>query len=279
MNSTEHLSQDTHDSQNTQPPQDPLSPNNANIVIGASGGIANALLLRLLADSSDEQLIAISRQPCPKAFVKYSNLKWIAIDYNEDNIKDTIQTLRDESKNTAVIFKRVFICHGILHGSPDNDFYAKPFGPEKRLEDINSDTLHEVFHANTVVPMLWVKALRPLLAGKQACHISVLSARVGSIGDNNLGGWYAYRASKSALNMLLKTAAIEYARRAANVKLIAFHPGTTDTALSKPFQKNVPENKLFTPDFVAERLINIMNNTAVDGELAYLDWDNKIIPW
>lgn len=127
--------------------------------------------------------------------------------------------------------------------------------------------------------MLWIKALRPLLAGKQASHISVLSARVGSIGDNNLGGWYAYRASKSALNMLLKTAAIEYARRASNVKLIAFHPGTTDTALSKPFQKNVPQNKLFTPDFVAERLIGIMNSTPVDGELAYLDWDNQTIQW
>ena len=83
----------------------------------------------------------------------------------------------------------------------------------------------------------------------------------------------------NAANMLLKTAAIEYARRAANVKIIAFHPGTTDTALSKPFQKNVPQNKLFTPDFVAERLIGIMNTTAVDGELAYLDWDNKTIQW
>ena len=251
----------------------------ADIVIGASGGIANALLLRLLNDNTVKQLVAISRKPCPDALADQAKLKWIVIDYNEDNIKDTIQTLRDDSKNRAVIFKRVFICHGILHGSPESDFYGQAFGPEKRLEEINSDTLHEVFHANTVVPMLWIKALRPLLAGKQPCHISVLSARVGSIGDNNLGGWYAYRASKSALNMLLKTAAIEYARRASNVKLIAFHPGTTDTALSKPFQKNVPSNKLFTPDFVAERLIGIMNSTPVDGELAYLDWDNQTIQW
>ena len=270
MNSSEHTS---------QPTQNPLTPANVNIVIGASGGIANALLQRLLSDTNDEQLIAISRKPCPKALVKHSQLKWIVIDYNEENIKEIVDSLRDESKKAALVFKRVFICHGILHGSPESDFYGQPFGPEKRLEEINSDTLHEVFHANTVVPMLWIKALRPLLAGKQPCHISVLSARVGSIGDNNLGGWYAYRASKSALNMLLKTAAIEYARRAANVKLIAFHPGTTDTALSKPFQKNVPENKLFTPDFVAERLIAIMNSTAVDGELAYLDWDNKTIQW
>ena len=107
---------------------------------------------------------------------------------------------------------------------------------------------------------------------------------MGSIGDNRLGGWYAYRSSKAALNMLLQNMAIEYARRVKNVKLIAFHPGTTDTALSKPFQATVPEGKLFTPEFVAERLLDIMNGTAVDpemmdGQLAYLDWDNKQIPW
>ena len=266
-------------SQTSNETPSPLAPIMTDIVIGASGGIASAVLARLLVDSSVDQLIAISRKDCPESFIGHSKLTWIVIDYTEDNIKDTLQTLRDKSKASAMIFKRVFICHGILHGSPESDFYGRPFGPEKRLEELDSDTLHEVFHANTVVPMLWIKNLRPLLASKHPCHISVLSARVGSIGDNHLGGWYAYRASKSALNMLLKTAAIEYSRRASNVKIIAFHPGTTDTALSKPFQKNVPENKLFAPDFVAERLIGIMNTAAVDGELAYLDWDNKTIQW
>ena len=108
-----------------QTPETIPTPIMADIVIGASGGIANALLLRLLNDNTVEQLVAISRKPCPDALADQAKLKWIVIDYNEDNIKDTIQTLRDDSKNSAVIFKRVFICHGILHGSPESDFYGK----------------------------------------------------------------------------------------------------------------------------------------------------------
>jgi NAD(P)-dependent dehydrogenase (short-subunit alcohol dehydrogenase family) len=129
------------------------------------------------------------------------------------------------------------------------------------------------------VPALWLKSLLKVLKGSQDCIVAALSARVGSIGDNHLGGWYAYRASKSALNMILKTAAIEYGRRAKNVKLIAFHPGTTDTELSKPFQAAVPKEKLFTPSFVAERLAMIMDEAVVDGELSYLDWKGQAIDW
>lgn len=109
--------------------------------------------------------------------------------------------------------------------------------------------------------------------------ISVFSARIGSIDDNRSDGWYGYRASKAALNMLLKTAAIEFARRAANVKLIAFHPGTTDKPLSKPFQRSVKKENLFTPEFVAEHLVDIMNTQLVDGECSFIDRENKTIAW
>ena len=94
-----------------------------------------------------------------------------------------------------------------------------------------------------------------------------------------MGGWHSYRASKSALNMVLQNMAIEYARRAKNVKLIAFHPGTTDTALSKPFQAAVPSGKLFSPAFVAARLAQLMDNAELDGQLSYIDWDGQPIPW
>ena len=107
----------------------------------------------------------------------------------------------------------------------------------------------------------------------------LFSARVGSISDNRLGGWYSYRASKAALNMMIKTAAIELARRAKNIKLIAFHPGTTDTPLSKPFQKNVPENKLFSAEFVAKQLLDIVENTPIDQSPSYLDWQGETINW
>ena len=177
----------------------------------------------------------------------------------------------EQLKPHAGQFGRVCICHGLLH--------SDTIWPEKRLEDINAENLHEIFQSNTVVPALWLKLLFNLLKGKQPCVVATLSARVGSIGDNRMGGWHSYRASKAALNMVLKNMAIEYGRRAKNVKLIAFHPGTTDTSLSKPFQASVPSDKLFTPTFVASQLAGIMNNADVDGQLSYLDWNGEMISW
>ena len=139
--------------------------------------------------------------------------------------------------------------------------------------------MQEVITINSVIPMLWLKALFPLVKGQSICVISVFSARIGSIGDNHSGGWYSYRASKAALNMLLKTAAIEYSRRAKNVKIIAFHPGTTDTYLSKPFHGTIKPENLFTTEFVTEHLVNIMNNQTTDGQLSFIDWENKEIVW
>ena len=109
--------------------------------------------------------------------------------------------------------------------------------------------------------------------------IIVFSARVGSISENRLGGWYSYRASKAALNMMIKTDAIELARRNKNIKLIAFHPGTTDTPLSKPFQNNVPANKLFTCEFVAKQLLSIVDECELDQSASFLDWQGESINW
>ena len=147
------------------------------------------------------------------------------------------------------------------------------------LDAINGDVMRAVLDINLVVPALWVAALARPLRRASGTVIGVLSARVGSIGDNQLGGWYSYRSSKAALNMFLKSAAIEYARRAPGVKLVAFHPGTTDTELSRPFQANVPAGKLFTTEFVAERLLTLLDDLEPDGELSYLDWAGSDIPW
>jgi NAD(P)-dependent dehydrogenase (short-subunit alcohol dehydrogenase family) len=196
----------------------------------------------------------------------------IACDYTEASIIDaceTIKTLLDEMQLKTI--SRVCICNGILHN--------ENVWPEKRIEELTSDSLIEVFTINSVTPLLWLKALITLVKAPSDCVITIFNARIGSIGDNRSGGWYSYRASKAALNMLLKTAAIEYARRAKNVKLISFHPGTTDTALSKPFQGSVKKENLFTPDFVAQHLVQIMNRQNVDGELSFIDWENKAIVW
>jgi NAD(P)-dependent dehydrogenase (short-subunit alcohol dehydrogenase family) len=127
--------------------------------------------------------------------------------------------------------------------------------------------------------MLWIQQLVPILSSKKTTKIVVFNARVGSISENQLGGWYSYRTSKAALNMLLKTLAIELARRSPNIKLISFHPGTTDTPLSKPYQKNVPIKKLFTSNFVAHQLLNIIEDIEVDGKTSYIDWQGKTINW
>lgn len=237
------------------------------LVLGASGGLAQALIAGFLADQHIETVIAVSSKPAPDSVQAESGLLWIQTEYAEPAMAEVVEQLKDYSGSIS----RVCICHGLLH--------TDSLWPEKRLEDIKPEALHEIFQANAVVPALWLKLLHRVLKAKQPTIVAALSARVGSISDNRLGGWYAYRSSKSALNMLLKNIAIEYARRVKNVKLISFHPGTTDTDLSKPFQAAVPEGKLFTPEFVAERLIGIMDSAVVDGQLSYLDWDNKTIPY
>lgn len=244
---------------------------NCALVLGASGGLGSALVTQFLSDPGITRVFAVSRQGQSASMRvpdgEAAKLVWILTAYDEQSMA----AVTDQLKPFAGHFGRVCICHGLLHS--DNIW------PEKRLEDINSANLHEIFQSNTVVPTLWLKLLFKLLKGKQPCIVATLSARVGSIGDNRIGGWHSYRASKAALNMVLKNMAIEYARRAKNVKLIAFHPGTTDTELSKPFQTAVPNGKLFTPAFVASQLSEVMASVEVDGELEYLDWNGQPIIW
>ncbi|MGL5504805.1 MAG: SDR family NAD(P)-dependent oxidoreductase, partial [Aeromonas veronii] len=149
---------------------------------------------------------------------------------------------------------------------------------EKRLEALNLAAMTRLYQTNALLPLRWISQLLPLF-GREPCTLAVLSARVGSIGDNRAGGWYGYRASKAALNMLLKCAAIELARRAPGVKLLAFHPGTVDTPLSRPFHANVPPGNVQSPELVADHLINLMNRLQPDGELSFLDWQGKPIEW
>ena len=240
------------------------------LVLGASGGLGSAMVSEFLNDPEIDKVFAVSSKKNPVGSNEGQNqskLVWLQAEYSEPQMADTVSQLIPH----AGTFSRVCVCHGLLH--------SDKVWPEKRLEDITTEALQEIFHSNTVVPALWLKLLFKILKGQTPCIVATMSARVGSLSDNHLGGWYAYRASKAALNMVLKTASIEYARRAKNVKLIAFHPGTTDTALSKPFQSTVPTGKLFTTEFVAEQLAMIMDSAQLDGELSYLDWDGRTIAW
>lgn len=238
------------------------------LIIGANSAIAKSISARLQANP-EMGLIIVSRDLTDYSNITHANVHKVTIeDYQSSSIEQVITTLK--RINQAPI-TQVFICNGVLHNTQ--------FQPEKRLEDITDQSFHQVMQINALTPMLWIQKLTPILTGKVTCKITVFSARVASISDNHLGGWYSYRASKAALNMMLKTTAIELSRRAKNIKLIAFHPGTTDTPLSKPFQRNVPADKLFTSDFVAAQLLKIVEHSKLDGKASYLDWQGKSISW
>jgi NAD(P)-dependent dehydrogenase (short-subunit alcohol dehydrogenase family) len=238
------------------------------LVVGASGGIGRAVVQHFLAASEYALVFAVSRSDRPVDLALHGErLLWLVSDYTETSIERVIQAVLPAGERLA----RVVICNGILHSAQ--------VAPEKSISRLNAAVMHEVLHANLVVPSLWLAALPQLLRGSTACRVAVLSARVGSIGDNRLGGWYSYRASKAALNMVLKSAAVEFRRRLPQVKLLAFHPGTTDTGLSRPFQRGVAPGKLFTPAFVAQRLAALLDQLESDGELSYMAWDGASVEW
>ena len=242
--------------------------NQQTLIVGANSGIAKAIAVQLLSNETIG-LTLISRDLSAYSGIKCANVNRIKVtDYNAESIERAVKEINDSSQTPIT---QVFICLGVLHN--------ETVQPEKKLEDFSAESFQQIMMANALTPMLWIQRLMPLLKGNTPCKLVVFSARVGSINDNRLGGWYSYRASKAALNMMLKNTAIELARRAKNIKVIAFHPGTTDTQLSRPFQKNVLPEKLFTSDFVAEQIIKIAEQAVVDGKASYLDWEGKAIEW
>jgi NAD(P)-dependent dehydrogenase (short-subunit alcohol dehydrogenase family) len=240
------------------------------LVIGASGGIGQALV-EYLANSGDyQQIFAVSRTPAksPIEGVQYHRLE----SDDESAVTKYCQTLYSKSEQ----FTLVVCCIGSLHGK---NVQGGAVMPEKRIEDINSNNLSFYFTTNTILPAIWLKHVEFLLKGVLPAKLVFLSARVGSITDNKLGGWYGYRASKSALNMLIKSAQIEFSRRAKNITLVSYHPGTVKTKLSEPFRNNVPEGKLFEAEFTVSQMLSHIQFLDPENGPYYIDWQGKVIPW
>jgi NAD(P)-dependent dehydrogenase (short-subunit alcohol dehydrogenase family) len=164
----------------------------------------------------------------------------------------------------------VIIATGVLHR-------ATAVRPEKSLRDIDPVAMTEVFRVNTIGPALLAKHLLPRFRRNGKTVFAALSARVGSIGDNRLGGWVSYRSSKSALNMVLKTLSIEHARRFPDAVVAALHPGTVDTALSAPFQRRVPERGLFTPARSVGHMLSVIDKLTVEDTGGFFAWDGTRI--
>ena len=235
------------------------------MVFGASGGIGSAMVKLLASQGKFQSVYAISRKS-GLAFENSDVIKPVKLpDYSETTLKQLSVQI------SQVDLDLVFIATGLLH----NDHIQ----PEKRLSQINADALAELFNANSIVPILIAKHFSPLMPKNGLSVLAAVSARVGSIDDNRLGGWYSYRASKAALNMFFKTLAIELKRTNPNLIVSLLHPGTTDTNLSKPFQGNVPDEKLFDPEKTSRYLYNVICHLNKSDSGSFKDWDNKTIPW
>ena len=152
-------------------------------------------------------------------------------------------------------------------------------GPEKRLQAIQRAGLEQAFSVNAFAPILLAKAVAPAFGHGQPCWFASLSARVGSIGDNQLGGWYGYRAAKAAQNQLLRTLALEWKRRLPMARVSLLHPGTTATELSAPFRSAVPAEKLFSPQRAAGHLLDVLAEQQPHDSGRFLAWDGSVIPW
>lgn len=242
--------------------------NNSALVIGAGGGLGTEVLNQLIDKHDFDCVHAVSRAAKPDDLPQ--SIRWHELaDHSDQLVAETCQQLTHSKP-----FSLVICCVGTLHQKGEPALF-----PEKRIEDIQQSNLQQYFAVNSIIPALWLKHLLRLVVSRDTCHMVFFSARVGSISDNRLGGWYGYRASKAALNMLIKTAQVEYRRRAPNVSLVAYHPGTVDTALSKPFQANVPKGKLFSAEFSVSNLLSLLADLPTTDAPFYLDWQGKHIDW
>ncbi len=187
-------------------------------------------------------------------------------DYSQGSLETIANALKADGGLDIVV-----CCIGTLHNST--------VSPEKRLRALDADKLAEYFRINAILPAMCLRAFTPVLKKDVDAKFSVLSAMVGSIGDNQLGGWYGYRSSKAALNMLIKTASIEVARTHKRAALAVIHPGTTIGPLSKPFSSGVSEDKYYTAEQTAERVLAVTENLDATKSGAFLNWDGTTLPW
>lgn len=232
------------------------------VIIGASGGIGQAFTDILAHHPKVASVLACARSGAPPGHEK---------------VRPWHLTLEDEGAMAAVAeaagsdLDLVLVTTGVLHGPG--------FAPEKTWRTLDPDALATVLRINTIGPAMVAKHVLPRLTRTRKSVFAALSARVGSIEDNHLGGWHSYRASKTALNMLLRNFAIELARTNKQAVCVGLHPGTVDSGLSKPFQGNVPDGKLFTPAYSASCLLTVLDRLTPDDTGQVFAWDGTRIPF
>ena len=230
-------------------------------IIGSSGAIGNAFVEHYIKDSSVENIFTFSRNATDHVSEKVTSFE-IDVE-SQDSIEKAAGQVKDH------IIDRIIIASGILH--------TESFGPEKSIKDLNYETFAKVYSINTIVPALIGRYFIPLMNKNEKSVIAFLSARVGSISDNSLGGWYSYRSSKTALNQIVKNFSIELKRTNKNAIALALQPGTVESKFSEPFKKNVSKGKLFTPDYSVELLSQVIEGSSSNESGSLLSYDGKVI--
>jgi NAD(P)-dependent dehydrogenase (short-subunit alcohol dehydrogenase family) len=235
-------------------------------VIGASGGIGRALAERLAADPVVAGVMAYVNRGTPPTAARIHPGR---LDLTDEA---SIAAAAATAKTVMGTLDLVIVATGILHG-------ADGLAPEKSYRQLDAAAMTRVLAVNTIGPALVAKHFLPLLPRQGRAIFAAISARVGSIGDNGLGGWHSYRASKAALNMLVRNFAIEVGRRNGAAVVVGLHPGTVDTALSAPFQGGVPEGRLLTPDQSAGRLLAVLDGLDATDSGGLFAHDGERLPY
>ncbi|WP_267426092.1 SDR family NAD(P)-dependent oxidoreductase [Methylobacterium sp. GC_Met_2] len=239
-----------------------ISASTSAVVIGASGGIGQALVSRLAVSEAYAPVFALSRSqpPCPHG------VRTQAIDIGDEASIAAAAAKVGEAGPVGLIV----VATGILH--------RDGVLPEKTFKALDPATMAAVFAINTIGPALVAKHFVPLLARTGRCVFAALSARVGSIEDNRLGGWYAYRASKAALNQILRTLSIEVARSRPDAIVVGLHPGTVASNLSRPFRPDPQAEGVLQPDESAAHLLRVLDTLDVRDTGGVFAWDGARVP-
>lgn len=242
------------------------------LIVGGSRGIGLALVRARLADAACSGVISASRRISAEIQALLDThgerLAWVEIDVSDEA---SVERAAAQVQALTPALHLLVNCAGLLH--------ADGMAPERRLSEVTAENLLRSYAVNAVGVLLVAKHFLKLLAHHERAVLANISARVGSIGDNRLGGWYAYRAAKAAQNQITRTLAVELARRAPRLSCVALHPGTVDTALSAPFSGNVAAGKLFSAERAAQQLLAVIAGLADDASGRFYAWDGAEIPW
>lgn len=236
------------------------------LIIGGSGGIGSALLTHLLKTNPSTNFIATWHSNKPK--VNSKRICWVQCNVsNEEDIEKLAAKCKQEFSTLNWCINTV----GLLHDQNG--------APERAIKRFNPDFFLHNISTNTLPTLLLAKHLLPIFDKKEASIFVTISAKVGSIEDNHLGGWYSYRCSKAALNMALKTLSIEVKRILPQMCVAAIHPGTTETQLSAPFTSRTPKENLFSPTKTATKIANTLTILNQHNTGKFWSWDGSILPW